>query len=71
MLEQAELPLSLRFHDLRHISASLALAGGMPVPDVSEMLGHADAATTLRVYAYAIPGGKRRVADALEAALSG
>jgi len=69
VLKWAGLPLHLRFHDLRHITASLALAQGMPVTAVSEMLGHTDAATTLRVYAHAIPGAPRKVADALEAVL--
>lgn len=69
ILKGACLPLHIRFHDLRHISASLALAQGMPVTAVSEMLGHTDAATTLRVYAHAVPGAPRKVADALEAVL--
>ena len=69
--KSAGLPLHIRFHDLRHIAASLALAQGVPVTDVSEMLGHTDAATTLRVYAHAIPGSQRKVADALEAVLQG
>jgi len=71
LLAMAGLPSALRFHDLRHIAISLALAQGMPVPAVSEMVGHADAAITLRVYAHAIPGGQRQVADALESVLVG
>lgn len=69
LLKSAGLPETLRFHDLRHIAAALALGKGMPVPAVSEMLGHADSATTLRVYAHAVPGTQRQVADAMEAAL--
>jgi integrase len=71
LLARAGLPVSLRFHDLRHIAASLALGQGMPIPAVSEMLGHADAAITLRVYAHAVPGVQRQVAQAMQAILAG
>lgn len=71
LLAKAGLPVTLRFHDLRHIAASLALGQGMPVPAVSEMLGHADAAITLRVYAHAVPGVQRQVAQAMQAVLAG
>ena len=54
VLKAAGISTKLRFHDLRHIAASLALAQGVPIPDVAQMLGHSDAATTLRVYAHAI-----------------
>ena len=66
VLRHAGLTPQLRFHDLRHISASLALGEGMSVTSVSEMLGHSSPATTLRVYAHAIPGADRLVADALQ-----
>jgi integrase len=71
LLAKAGLPVTLRFHDLRHIAASLALGQGMPIPAVSEMLGHADAAITLRVYAHAVPGAQRQVAQAMQAILAG
>jgi integrase len=45
----------IRFHDLRHTFATLMLRNGVPVKDVAYMLGHSDAATTIRVYAHAIP----------------
>ena len=70
VVEASGLTVKLRFHDLRHIAASLALGQGTPITVVSEMLGHADPATTLRVYAHAIPGAQRQAADALEAALA-
>ncbi len=59
----------LRLHDLRHTAATLALAAGVPVVDVSEMLGHSSAAVTLNVYAHTVTEGPRRVADALDRAL--
>ena len=54
----------------RRIATSLALGQGMPVTTVSQMLGHADAATTLRVYAHAIPGAQRLVADEMDRLLA-
>lgn len=49
-LESARLP-RMRIHELRHTAASLAVASGASVLGVSRMLGHADPAITLRVYA--------------------
>lgn len=49
-LESAGLP-RMRIHELRHTAASLAVASGASVLGVSRMLGHADPAITLRVYA--------------------
>ena len=40
----------LRFHDLRHTFATLALQNGVDVKTVSSMLGHFDAGFTLRTY---------------------
>ena len=46
---------ALRFHDLRHTSATLAAARGEPLKVTQERLGHASAATTLRMYGHATP----------------
>jgi integrase len=46
----------IRFHDLRHTWACLALRAGESPKIVSERLGHASVAFTLDVYAHAIPG---------------
>ena len=48
-------PEALRFHDLRHTSATLAAARGEPLKVTQERLGHASAATTLRMYGHATP----------------
>ena len=44
----------IRFHDLRHTFATLALQNGVDVKTVSSMLGHYDAGFTLRTYTHAI-----------------
>ncbi len=61
----------IRFHDLRHTFATLMLRSGVPVKDVAYMLGHADAATTIRVYAHAIPSAHGAHARTLGSILTG
>ena len=51
LLEEAGLP-SIRFHDLRHTFATMALQNGMDVKTLSAMLGHVSAATTLDIYTH-------------------
>jgi integrase len=60
-----------RLHDLRHFMATEMLARGIPVPTVSQRLGHARASTTLNVYAHRIPGADRAAADLLARVLDG
>jgi integrase len=59
---------TMRLHDLRHVAASLILAG-VPVHVVADRLGHADAAITLRVYAHVLHDDAARVADVFVQAL--
>lgn len=42
----------IRFHDLRHTFATLALQNGVDIKTVSRMLGHYDAGFTLRTYTH-------------------
>lgn len=57
-------------HDLRHSNASYLLAEGVPVKNVSALLGHARASTTLDTYGHLLPGAdddaSERVARLLE-----
>jgi integrase len=69
LCKAANLP-KLHFHSLRHGSASLALLAGIPLPDVSKRLGHADPSITSKVYSHAISNG-RQVAEAIERVLGG
>jgi integrase len=60
-----------RLHDLRHFMATEMLANGIPVPTVSQRLGHARASTTLNVYAHRIPGADRQAADLVAKLIQG
>jgi integrase len=64
-LARAGLP-PIRPHDLRHSSASLALAAGGSVKDVQARLGHSSARVTLDIYAHLLPGADEAVAAGLE-----
>jgi integrase len=54
-VRRADLPETVRFHDLRHTCASLLLSANTNPKVVSEMLGHATVAITLDVYAHVMP----------------
>jgi hypothetical protein len=47
-------PTPYRLHDLRHTAGSHLLAEGVPLPEVSQILGHANPAITARLYAHAV-----------------
>jgi integrase len=64
-LARAGLP-NIRFHDLRHTAATHLLSRGVHPKVVSEMLGHADIAITLRVYAHVMPHMQRMAADVMD-----
>lgn len=51
------------FHDLRHTFATAAIASGADVKSVSSILGHANAAMTLNIYATADAEAKRRTME--------
>jgi integrase len=53
----------LTLHTLRHFSASVLVASGRDVRTIAGRLGHADASTTLRVYAHMIQGRDRDAAE--------
>ncbi len=53
-------------HALRHFYASVLLDAGESIKAVSEYLGHADAAMTLRVYAHLMPSSSERARRALD-----
>jgi len=52
----------IRFHDLRHTFASQLLSNGTNILYVSQQLGHADPAITMKIYAKWIPKAGQREA---------
>ena len=55
----------IRIHDLRHFSASLMLANGVPMKQIQEWLGHSDFSTTANIYAHLDYSSKLTSADAM------
>ncbi|MEY9860048.1 integrase [Catenulispora sp. GAS73] len=70
LVKEADLP-PIRLHDLRHGAASLALAGGVDVKVVSEMLGHSTTAITRDTYTAVFDELKHAAAAAIAAAING
>ena len=70
VLKRAGLP-KVRFHDLRHTFATLALQNGVDVKTVSGMLGHFSAGFTLDTYAHVTTSAKREAAKTMGNLLSG
>lgn len=70
LLARAECP-PIRFHDLRHTFAALALLQGVHPKIVSEMLGHGDIEITLKIYSHVVPSLQSGVAARLDARLNG
>lgn len=52
-------------HALRHTYATLALSNGVPVTIVSKVLGHANPAITLKVYAHALKDDQQQSVKAI------
>lgn len=61
----------IRFHDLRHTTASLLLANGVGIKQVQAQLGHASAQITLDVYSHLIPAAGAPGADAFHTMAGG
>lgn len=64
--DRCGLPKGCTFHSLRHTHATWLLLSGVDVKTVSERLGHASPATTLRVYAHVMPGRDQAAAETFE-----
>ena len=70
VLKRAGLP-KVRFHDLRHTFATLALQNGVDVKTVSGMLGHFSAGFTLDTYAHITSAAQRQAAQTMGNVLAG
>ena len=60
----------VRFHDLRHTFATLALQNGVDVKTVSGMLGHYSVGFTLDTYAHMTTAAQKEAARAMERVLT-
>ena len=67
--ESWQLPV-IPFHGLRHTSATLLIAAHQDIKTVQTRLGHAEASTTMNIYAHALKESDRKASDALENILS-
>jgi integrase len=65
----ARLP-RIRFHDLRHTHATIALTAGIHPKVVSERLGHASVVITLDTYSHAVPALEEEAAERVAALLA-
>ena len=59
---------AVRFHDMRHTYASIAVQNGVPLQTVSRILGHQTIEMTMR-YAHWCPDDRRRAAAVVGNAL--
>ncbi len=60
---------TIRFHDLRHTSATLLLSQGVHGKIVQERLGHANIAMTLDLYSHVTSDMQRQAAEMMEATI--
>jgi integrase len=69
LLKQGGLP-DIRFHDLRHSSASLLLSLGVHPKIVQELLGHTQISMTMDVYSHVLPVMHREAINTLNTAFT-
>jgi integrase len=62
--------VDVHLHQLRHFAATQMIGSGQDVRTVAGRLGHADASTTLKVYAHALPQRDRDAAESLGKSLT-
>lgn len=65
LLKRHGLP-RMRVHDLRHGTATLLLAQGVPMRDIADLLGHSTPSVTMNVYAHVSEEMRRRSIATLE-----
>ena len=60
-LKVAGLPFSIRFHDLRHTYASMAIAADVPLNDLKVVLGHSSISVTADIYGHLVDSSHDRI----------
>ncbi len=68
-LKRNNLP-HIRWHDLRHTTASLLILKGWQMKEISEWLGHADIGTTMNIYGHIDMEHKRELGNTLNGLLA-
>lgn len=71
LLKKAGLKKDIRFHDLRHTFATLALEAGIPVKTVQTMMGHTSSKMLMDIYAHVTPDMHREAARRIGEVLAG
>jgi len=66
LLKKKELP-PLPFHGLRHTAATIMIAQGADIKNLSSRLGHSNINTTGNIYAHALKSVDRDIADRTDA----
>jgi len=61
----------LRFHDLRHLHATVLLRAGIHPKVVADRLGHSTVGVTLDTYSHVVPDLQRQAAQAIDTLLGG
>lgn len=69
LIKKAGVP-RIRFHDLRHTAATLALRAGVPLKVVSDRLGHAGIEITANLYQHVLPDMQEEAAAKVRSLLS-
>ena len=65
VLERAECK-QIRFHDLRHTFATMALENGMDIKTLSATIGHVSSATTIDIYSHITDAMQMQAANRIE-----
>jgi integrase len=68
LLKAAGLP-RVRFHDLRHSAASLLIAEGVELVEVSMLLGHSELRTTADLYTHLVKQTAAKAARRMDVVL--
>ncbi|MFA6670598.1 MAG: site-specific integrase, partial [Bacillota bacterium] len=68
-LKRHNLP-HIRFHDLRHLAATLLIHEGLNVRAVAGRMGHANPDVTMRVYAHALRSADKQAANIMEGVIN-
>ncbi|WP_242066164.1 site-specific integrase [Brevibacillus laterosporus] len=56
----------IRFHDLRHTSATILINQGVHAKIISERLGHASISTTMNIYGHALQSADKEASNKFE-----